>query len=149
MQYENIDHKIDDLVEFLKLSKQNRNKNRTQAKRKNPSKLMRKQIFLKTEGKCHICGGELDNKWHADHVLPHASGGKDTVANFLGSCSVCNMARWYFFPDEIQLILKLGRMAQAEIRKDTTFGRSIAKKYITEEEQKAKRRAKKRIDSTH
>ena len=147
MQYENIDHKTDNLVEFLKQAKQDRNKNRTQAKRNNPSKAMREQIFRKTEGKCHICGGELDKKWHADHVLPHASGGKDTVDNFLGSCSVCNMARWYFSPDEIKLILKLGRLAQTEIRKNTTLGKSIAKKYIAAEEQKENRRAKRKNDS--
>jgi hypothetical protein len=144
MQYENINHKIDELVNFLRQSKEDRNQNRIEAKRNNPSKSMRSQIFLKTEGKCHICGGALDDKWHADHVLPHASGGKDTVENFLGSCWVCNMARWYFSPDEIKLILKLGRMVQAEIRKNTSLGRSIAKKYITAEEQKENRRAKRK-----
>jgi len=45
-----------------------------------------------------------------------------------------------FFSDEIKLILKVGRMTQAEIRENTILGRSIAKKYIIEEKQKAKRR---------
>lgn len=146
MQYEVVEQRVDKLVRVLNETKLDRNKSKTKSERQNPTKSMRERILLKTGGKCHICGGELGKRWHADHVLPHVSGGGNTVENFLGSCSVCNNARWYFSPNEIKLILKLGRMAQTEIRKNTSFGRSIAKKYIIEEEKK-KRRSLKRKNS--
>ena len=136
----NMEQKTETLIEKLRELKATRNDNRSKEIRKSPTQSMRKYIFQKTGGKCHICGGNLDKGWHADHVLPHASGGQDSVENFLGSCSVCNMARWYFCPEEIRLILKLGRIAQTEIRKGTKRGKFIAQKYIAEEEQRRKRK---------
>ena len=139
-----IEQKINELVNDLKELKRIRNEEVRPPARKNPTKSMREKIILKTGRKCHICGGDLDKEWHADHVLPHAAGGQDTVDNFLGSCSVCNGVRWYFSPNEIKLILKFGRMAQAEIRNNSTLGRTIAKKYFIEEQQREIRREKRK-----
>ena len=136
-----MERKIDSLIKELKIRKDLRNKNKTKSTRKNPSTADRKKIYSKTEGKCHICGGELGSMWHADHVLPHAFGGEDTVNNFLGSCATCNGARWYFSPQEIRLVLKIGRLALAEIRNGSRLGRKIAEKHLQEEEQREARRA--------
>ncbi len=144
MVNKSIEQKINELVNDLKELKRIRNEEVRPPPRKNPTKSMREKIILKTDRKCHICGGDLDEKWHADHVLPHASGGQDTEDNFLGSCSVCNGVRWYFSPDEIKLILKFGRMAQAEIRNNSALGRAIAEKYFIEEQQREIRREKRK-----
>ena len=138
------EQKINELIDELKELKRIRNEEVRPPARKNPTKSMREKIILKTGRKCHICGGDLDEEWHADHILPHSAGGHDTVDNFLGSCSVCNGVRWYFSPDEIKLILKFDRIAQAEIRNNSTLGRTIAKKYFIEEQQKENRRKKRR-----
>ena len=135
-----MEQRIEALINDLKIKKDARNKNKSKAIRKNPSSADREKIYLKTQGKCHICGGALNSRWHADHVLPHASGGGDSVNNFLGSCATCNSARWYFSPKEIRLILKIGRLALSEIRKGTKFGKSIARKYLQEEDKRKERR---------
>lgn len=55
-------------------------------------------IYLRDEGRCQIakkCSGtELPWKmWHADHIIPHADGGKTTVANGQVACPDCNQIK--------------------------------------------------------
>jgi 5-methylcytosine-specific restriction endonuclease McrA len=128
------------LIKKVQELRENRRINKVKSVRKAPNLTERKLIFKKTDGKCHICGGNLGRKWHADHVLPHASGGHGVVDNFLGSCAVCNGARWFYTPEEIRFILKLGGLSLSEIRKDTKIGRDIARKYIARERLNKSRR---------
>lgn len=65
----NMEQKTETLIEKLRELKATRNDNRSKEIRKSPTQAMRKYIFQKTGGKCHICGGNLDKGWYADHVL--------------------------------------------------------------------------------
>lgn len=47
-----------------------------QRKRQRLSKPQRQIVFEKTDGRCHICGDEIDGSWDADHVLSHSKGGE-------------------------------------------------------------------------
>ena len=54
----------------------------------------RAAVLQKTGGRCHICGGPIaDEKWEADHVLAHSSGGSQSVENYLPAHSLCNNYR--------------------------------------------------------
>ncbi len=46
-------------------------------KRQSLSKAERDEVFSKTAGRCHVCGGRIEagEPWEADHVFAHASGG--------------------------------------------------------------------------
>lgn len=59
-----------------------------------------KQIFKKTDGRCHICHrklafqnhGKTDTKgaWHVEHSIPRAKGGTDHLNNLYAACVGCN-----------------------------------------------------------
>src|SRR5262249_60741890 len=65
-------------------------------------------VHAKTAGLCHICGGEVDSDWQADHVLAHGRGGAASCENYLPAHKLCNGCRWDYLPAEFQWILKLG-----------------------------------------
>jgi 5-methylcytosine-specific restriction endonuclease McrA len=109
-------------------------------KRSSPSKRARKLIYDKTGGLCHICGGKLDPKWAADHVMPAATGGKNTIDNFLPACYTCNRLKWHRAPDAIRLIMQLGIYARKEIQRDTPLGRQIDKLFRKKEKLNLSRR---------
>ena len=109
-------------------------------KRSSPSPRSRKLIYEKTGGLCHICGGTLDLKWSADHVMPFAKGGKDTIDNFLPACHTCNRLKWHRTPDTIRLIMQLGIYARTEIEHNTRLGRKIAELFQRKEESNVSRR---------
>ncbi len=46
----------------------------------------RREVLAKTGGRCHMCGDDLGTSWQVDHVLPHKSGGLDSVDNFMPIC---------------------------------------------------------------
>lgn len=60
-----------------------------------------KNIFQKTDGRCHICHGRLcfDNHgkngakgaWHIEHSIPRACGGTDHLNNLFAACIGCNL----------------------------------------------------------
>jgi 5-methylcytosine-specific restriction endonuclease McrA len=52
----------------------------------------RRDIFDKSEGKCHYCGVALtlDGKWHIEHMQPRALLGSNDRANLVASCVSCN-----------------------------------------------------------
>ena len=100
----------------------------------------RDQIFAKTSGRCHICGGLIAGIWHADHVFPHSSGGAHAVDNYLPAHEVCNAYRWDYTPDEYQLILKLGVWLKGEILRETAVGQAAAAGFVKKQAAVAKRR---------
>lgn len=109
------------------------------------SKENREEIYKKTDGKCHICGIDLTiNKYEADHVKSHSKKGTNTIENFLPACKTCNNYRWNYLPQELQWILKIGVWARTEIENQTGTGILIAKKIISHEEKREKRRMKPR-----
>ena len=100
-----------------------------QSNRRSLSKAERTEIYKKTKGRCHICGGPLGNKWTADHVIPHIRGGKHSLDNYLPACPICNRLRWKWGPKKIRKILRLGIYANGEIDRNTTLGKDFEKLY--------------------
>src|SRR5208282_2629920 len=76
----------------------------TPRRRHAPSAKERHVIHQKTGGLCHVCGGELDDRWTADHVKPFAKGGESGIDNFLPACSLCNRLTWHRTPEVIRFI---------------------------------------------
>ena len=104
------------------------------------SKKERKEILKKTDCRCHVCGITLSDKFQADHVKCHSSGGDHDVNNFLPSCDLCNNYRWHYSPHEIQWILKLGVWARGQILKETVLGKNLASSFINHEQKRENRR---------
>jgi 5-methylcytosine-specific restriction endonuclease McrA len=71
------------------------------------SRAERDIVLGKTGGRCHICGAEIKEKWHADHVLAHSTGGAHAIDNYLPAHTTCNNYRWDYTGAEFQEILAL------------------------------------------
>jgi hypothetical protein len=89
----------------------------------------RATILSKTAGRCHICGGEVIDRWDADHVLAHSSGGGHAADNYLPAHRLCNNYRWDYSPEEFQWVLKLGVWARTHIEKGGPFGEELARRF--------------------
>jgi 5-methylcytosine-specific restriction endonuclease McrA len=76
----------------------------------------REKILKKTDGRCHICGGLIDGKWDADHVMAYSGGGTHKVDNYLPAHSLCNNYRWDYLEEEFQLIMKIGIWGKKQIQ---------------------------------
>jgi 5-methylcytosine-specific restriction endonuclease McrA len=95
------------------------------------------QIWEKTEGHCHFCGdllefekrgwreGDLTGYWEIDHVIQHDKGGNNSVDNYLPACTRCNRLRWHRTGEGIRELLLLGLIAQDEVNKGTSIGKSL------------------------
>lgn len=125
-------HGADQLASHLKALHKERSKVRGQ-KRSSPKGKVRDAILQKTDAHCHICGGDLsrDKTWAADHVVPHILNGSDLVKNYLPACRACNGLRWFYSPEEIQWILKLGVWFRTRIeeRKDR-LAMKLAERFV-------------------
>lgn len=55
----------------------------------------RRDIFNKCGGTCHYCQEPLtlDGKWHVEHQMPRALGGKDDPQNLVAACVACNLTK--------------------------------------------------------
>ena len=105
------------------------------------SKADRQVVLRKTDARCHICGGDIDDRWQADHVLAHSAGGGHAIDNFLPAHATCNNYRWDYSAAEFQEILKLGVWARTQVERGTSVGREIASKFAAYE---VKRRARRK-----
>ena len=113
---------------------------REQVVRKSLSRTEREQIFAKTAGRCHICGGLIDGEWEADHVFSHSLGGQHEVGNYLPAHPICNNYRWFYGTEEFQWILKLGVWLRTQIERETGLGRLAAKAFCSYDRARACRR---------
>lgn len=105
------------------------------------SKAERVLIHQKTDGRCHVCGIELEvESFQADHVKSHSKGGSSGVENFLPACRTCNNYRWDYLPQEFQWILKLGVWARTEIEKQTVLGKPMALRFLDLDKKREARR---------
>jgi len=109
-------------------------------KRQSLSKLERRQVLEKTDGRCHICGGEVGEKWQADHISAHSAGGPHTTDNYLPAHPICNNYRWDYLPEEFEIILKLGVWARTQIDRETKVGIACASSFLKYERSRGKRR---------
>jgi hypothetical protein len=55
----------------------------------------RREIFDRSQGRCHYCAAALtlDGHWHVEHMLPRALGGSDGAYNLVASCARCNLTK--------------------------------------------------------
>ena len=109
--------------------KQHRESRRRGTPRRQLTKSERAQILEKTGNRCHNCGGDIQSRWQADHVLAHSSGGRHSVENYLPAHRLCNNYRWDYSSEEFQWILKLGVWARTQIERHTSVGASVRDKF--------------------
>jgi hypothetical protein len=110
-------------------------------KKRHPlAKADRKIILEKTNGRCHICGGRVGERWQADHVLAHSAGGAHSAANYLPAHPTCNNYRWNYLPEEFELILKLGVWIRTQIEKETKVGKECGNAFLAYERNREKRK---------
>jgi hypothetical protein len=131
-----------ELLRSLRVARQNckdRYRNGKQHRR-SLSAVQRAQIFHKTAGRCHICGGAIEGPWQADHVLARSGGGTHVSDNYLPAHPLCNNYRWDYSSAEFQQILKLGVWLRTNIERKTQIGTVAAKLYLMHEALREKRR---------
>lgn len=104
------------------------------AKRLVLSKKQRETVWAKTDGRCHVCGIEIElNNFHADHVKSHITGGVHAENNYLPSCSICNNLRWHYSSEEVQLIMKMGRWLKTKLVEDSEESLSLANQFVKDD----------------
>lgn len=119
---------------------------KNESRRRSLSKKARVQILAKTAGTCHVCVGTVDDRWQADHIVPHSHGGSKEIENFLPICGECNRLRWSYPPDVIRLILRLGIFAKHEIRSNTPLGRDLTRRAAARFRTTARRKSRRALD---
>lgn len=125
---------------LVKLHNERKQLKSAHGKRKQLTQGQRMEILHKTGGKCHVCGVSLkQNTFQADHVVAHIHQGGHLVENYLPACATCNNYRWHYLPEELQIILKVGIWARAEMEKGTTLGASMSQKYLKKELNRTRR----------
>jgi len=80
------------------------------------NKIQREQLRIKFSGRCAYCGGELGDKWHADHVQPvirfngkmlHQE--RDDISNLVAACHPCNLHKHCSSLEDYRRIIGDGR----------------------------------------
>lgn len=57
------------------------------------SKRLRRLLFHASGGKCALCGKELGDGWHADHIVPWSVRKETNIFNMQATCAVCNLRK--------------------------------------------------------
>lgn len=57
------------------------------------SKRLRAMLYDAFGGKCAICGCELPDDWHADHVVPWVKEQRTNVFAMQALCPTCNLKK--------------------------------------------------------
>lgn len=57
------------------------------------SKQERALLYYSQNGKCAICGGDLPDDWHADHIVPYSVSGRTNVHEMQALCPQCNLQK--------------------------------------------------------
>lgn len=137
---------LQDRLKELHTRRENQKKLLGRPKRKRLNKAERAIILKYTNRKCHICGGDIDDRWQADHVRAHSGGGKHALDNYLPAHSTCNNYRWDYLPEEFELILKLGVWSKTQVERGTKIGREIEKRFGIYEKQRVAKSSKAKRD---
>lgn len=54
----------------------------------------RREIYLRDDGKCYICGCSVDAKlFEIDHLVPASRNGDNSISNLATTCRSCNRSR--------------------------------------------------------
>lgn len=132
------------LVSLRETRRQRQDKQRDMPlRRKSLTNANRSIVLSKTNGRCHICGGDVGKTdWQADHVLAHNSGGLHSVDNYLPAHNLCNNYRWDYDAEEFQWLLKIGVWARKRMEEDSVLGRDILESFYKYEVRRNSRRQK-------
>jgi len=57
------------------------------------SKRLRSVLFRAADGRCQICGCELTEAWHADHIVPWVVSKRTNVHEMQALCPECNLRK--------------------------------------------------------
>jgi len=57
------------------------------------SKKLRAALWRMTDGKCAICGCDLPDSWHADHIVAWVKCRKTNVHEMQPACRSCNLKK--------------------------------------------------------
>lgn len=57
------------------------------------SKADRELLFMLADGRCQICGRELPENWHADHIVPWAVSQTTEPSGMQALCPTCNTSK--------------------------------------------------------
>lgn len=117
-----------------------------------------KQVFDKTKGHCHFCGDpiifekygvkdrdDIKGAWEADHIIQKGKGGSKDLSNCLPACVDCNRLRWHYKGNSLRYRIRLGNIAQNEIKKKSAIGKELDLLYKSKIESNFKRRSTKKI----
>ena len=119
-------------------------KRRVEARKSGRRRLNRSEraiVLERTAGRCHVCGGAIGaDPWQADHVLAHSGGGVHSIDNYLPAHALCNNYRWDYWPEEFQVIVKLGVWLRTQIERGTPTGLTAGKAFVAHERRRAARR---------
>jgi len=66
------------------------------------SKRLRAVLYCAANGKCQICGEELGEDWHADHVVPWSVTNRTNVHEMQALCSACNLRKGKTMPRNLR-----------------------------------------------
>lgn len=58
-----------------------------------------KKLYAAQNGLCACCGGELGEKYHVDHIMPLALGGRHILGNIQLLLPLCNQRKSSLHPD--------------------------------------------------
>lgn len=50
-------------------------------------------LYRAANGKCTVCGVDLQQGWHGDHIYPYSAGGATDVVNGQALCPTCNIRK--------------------------------------------------------
>ncbi|WP_156914030.1 HNH endonuclease [Comamonas badia] len=116
-------------------------KKREETKRISPTTKQKVLIFQKTNGHCHICGGQITGNWVADHVHHHIYGGESAIENYLPAHRICNSARWFYGTEEFQWIMKMGVFFRTQLEeKGNADAINLAEAFMDHERHRVSRR---------
>lgn len=58
------------------------------------SRKLRNLLWIEADGKCKLCGCDLDpNNWHADHIVPWSKSHRTNVHEMQALCPSCNLKK--------------------------------------------------------
>ncbi len=99
------------------------------------------KVLERTNGRCHICGGEILAEWVADHVHAHTYGGGSSLENYLPAHRICNQYKWFYGAEEFQWILKMGVYFRTQLEEEgSPSAMALAHGFMAHEKRRNSRR---------
>jgi superfamily II DNA or RNA helicase len=65
------------------------------------SRKQKRALYLAADGRCKKCAADLQEGWHADHIVPYDKGGGTTIDNGQALCPECNQRKSNDMPGSI------------------------------------------------